>query len=515
MNSPCPFDKAQLAFSGSPVDQARCLLRFVKRGGEVDDSPVALPPVLAELLADPKAVDITAAQLRLYLRKRGIAESTVGGSVSEPVCHADSDNPAAPLARYFVIHDTSTKLSAKQTFDPGLIDSPAWRGNQLASLARGKTHIYITRLGETLTDNTYSTPWRATQFELKTGPKPSLYKALFLHHELIQPRMGPGKSDIDSPDPGFTPAQYERLALQYIIASVRRGSWMVPAFHCVLDLHVGDHDDPQHFDLAAWSRALGTMLADARGHDVDAVENLAALTAIGSAGKYTTPAASSRTKDGKGGSTTTGLSGKFFEPSPGVEVVDATETLSASRDGHALGAPRTVRQVRTKNDGKSVVEQRDYCWGKRTLPSAELLDNHPGFGQDDSVFAGKATFFGKSDPEDEGTGTGAFGTVQTNSSVFGVSLKRARLLAEKLAMEDENRVLHPTDKGLRAVVEVFFPESGRLARLPLVDVGPGTSGPARTAIADLTVAAACFLQKLDEKDIKKLDNIVVQARVVA
>lgn len=82
-------------------------------------------------------------------------------------------------------------------------------------------------------------------------------------------------------------------------------------------------------------------------------------------------------------------------------------------------------------------------------------------------------------------------------------------------MEDENRVLHPTDKGLRAVVEVFFPESGRLARLPLVDVGPGTSGPARTAIADLTVAAACFLQKLDEKDIKKLDNIVVQARVVA
>jgi len=45
---------------------------------------------------------------------------------------------------------------------------------------------------------------------------------------------------VDSPDPGFTPAQYERLALQYIIASVRRGSWMIPAFHCVLDSSPAD-----------------------------------------------------------------------------------------------------------------------------------------------------------------------------------------------------------------------------------------------------------------------------------
>ena len=63
--------------------------------------------------------------------------------------------------------------------------------------------------------------------------------------------------------------------------------------------------------------------------------------------------------------------------------------------------------------------------------------------------------------------------------------------------------------------EVFFPKTGRLARLPLVDVGPGTTGPAKTAIADLTVAAAAFLQTLTEKDMKKLDNIEVSARIVA
>ena len=71
------------------------------------------------------------------------------------------------------------------------------------------------------------------------------------------------------------------------------------------------------------------------------------------------------------------------------------------------------------------------------------------------------------------------------------------------------------EKGLRAIVEVFYPDTGRLVRLPLVDVGPGTSGPARTAIADLTVAATAFLQELTEQDIKKLDNIKVRARIVA
>jgi hypothetical protein len=511
MNTPCPFDKPQLSFAGSPLEQARCLLRFVKRGAEVDDTPAVLPPVLSGLLANPQAVDITAAQLRLFLQKRGIAEGTVGGSVSDRVCHADSDNPTAPLARYFMIHDTSTKLAPKQTFDPQFINSLDWRGNQLAKLGRGLTHVYITRLGETLTDRPYTTPWRATKFEAQT----TLYRGLFLHHELIQPRMGPGKSDIDAPDPGFTPEQYARLALQYVIASVRRGSWMVPTFHCVVDLHVGDHDDPQHFDLAAWGGALEATLADVRGHVIDAPASLTALVAIDSSEKFTTPAASSRTQNGKGGSTTTGLSGKLFEPSPGVEVIDATETLSAFRDGHALGPPRTVRQVRTKKNGTTVVEQADYCWGKRTLPSAELVDNHPGFGDDRSVFAGKATFFGNSDPEDEGTGTGVFGTVQTDSSVFGVSLKKAQLIAEKLMTEDKNHVLRPTDKGLHAIVEVFFPTTGRLARLPLVDIGPGTTGAAKTAIADLTVSATAFLQTRTEKEIKKLDNIAVQARIVA
>ena len=297
-----------------------------------------------------------------------------------------------------------------------------------------------------------------------------------------------------------------------MIASVRRGNWMVPAFHCVLDLHVGDHDDPQHFDLAVWGAALEKMVADVRADD-GGVQRMV-MASLAAPDDFSTPAAQSRTKNGKGGSKTSGLQGKVRAPAPGVEVIDACETLTAFREGKSLGPAKTARQIRTKTAGTTVIEQTDYCWGTRSLPNAELVDTSPGLDGGGDAFNGKATFFGKGDTEDEGTGSLIFGTVQTDSSVFGISLKKAHLLELGLAIEQKG-VLHPTDKGLRAVVEVFFPGTGRLARLPLVDIGPGNTGAARTAVADLTVAAAAFLQQLTEKDIKKLDNIVVQARVIA
>jgi hypothetical protein len=295
MSAPCPFDAERLTFAGSPVEQARCLLRFVKRAGEVNGTPAKLPQSLADLLSDPLNLGITKTRLRSYLQKLGIPESTVGGSMTDRVCHADNDSPSAPLARYFVIHDTSSKLAKGQTFDPAFINSANWSGNRLSALLRGRGHIYITRLGQTLTDVDYRTPWRATRFELK--PKHTHYKGLFLHHELVQPRMGRGKSDVEAPDPGFTPEQYARLALQYVIASVRRGNWMVPAFHCVLDLHIGDHDDPQHFDLAAWGAALEKTVADVRAEDGAAQRMV--MASLAAPDDFSTPAAQSRTKNGK------------------------------------------------------------------------------------------------------------------------------------------------------------------------------------------------------------------------
>ena len=230
---------------------------------------------------------------------------------------------------------------------------------------------------------------------------------------------------------------------------------MIPAFHCVLDLHVGDHDDPQHFDIAAWSDALQERIVTL--HNVDAPHpTMRVMAAVAAADDFSTPTARSRTKSGKGGSKTTGLRGKLLQPAQGVEVIDATETLTAFRDGHALGDARTVRQVRTKKDGKTLIEQPDYCWGK-PLPNAELIESSPGFGHKADFFEGKATFFGKSDTEDEGTGSAAFGTVQTDSSVFGVSLKRARLISEGLARQDAKHVLRPTERAFVPSLRCSFP----------------------------------------------------------
>jgi hypothetical protein len=90
-------------------------------------------------------------------------------------------------------------------------------------------------------------------------------KGLFLHVELVQPRRrdprgGPG-NDALAPTPGFTPAQYGTLALLYVVASVRAGRWLVPAFHATLDEGIPDaHDDPQRFDLARFDAAVGDLV---------------------------------------------------------------------------------------------------------------------------------------------------------------------------------------------------------------------------------------------------------------
>ena len=94
---------------------------------------------------------------------------------------------------------------------------------------------------------------------------PSSKRGLFIGIENIQPRIGlpavpaPGKkaNDLIAPDPGFTPAQYRRLALLYVAAGVRRGRWLIPAFHAVVDSRYADgHDDPQNFDMRAFSDAV-------------------------------------------------------------------------------------------------------------------------------------------------------------------------------------------------------------------------------------------------------------------
>lgn len=65
MTTPCHFSESDLQFSGTPVQQAACLLRKVKVLGNVDDAMATLPQVLIDTVGKP--VDFTRAQLQAYL----------------------------------------------------------------------------------------------------------------------------------------------------------------------------------------------------------------------------------------------------------------------------------------------------------------------------------------------------------------------------------------------------------------------------------------------------------------
>ena len=71
------------------------------------------------------------------------------------------------------------------------------------------------------------------------------------------------RNDRIAPEPGLTDAQLDRLALVYVAASVRRGAWLIPAFHAAVEAGIPEaHDDPQNFDLARWAERLGRLIGE-------------------------------------------------------------------------------------------------------------------------------------------------------------------------------------------------------------------------------------------------------------
>ena len=282
----CDFDKSTLSFKGSAVTQAKCLLRKVTPGGVPGPILSRLPSSLDKLIDKPVKVSKTA--LREYLKKQGISEAALGGSIDDPISRGRNNDPLAPFARYFVIHDTSTPNLCVSTEFPSNIDQSSWEWNDLNKYKDSpNAHLYITRDGMSVTprDRTFQTPWRAAKLE---GPNNDIRaKGMFLHIENVQPRRcdpdlnQPGglepdrryfvldsrgekwvcRNDRIAADPGLSEKQMDRLALVYITASVRRGTWLIPAFHATVDAGIPDaHDDPQNFDLQKWVSRLCALL---------------------------------------------------------------------------------------------------------------------------------------------------------------------------------------------------------------------------------------------------------------
>jgi hypothetical protein len=98
------FNTGNFSFEGTPVDQARCLLRKVLPLGNVGDTAVVLPTLLEDLIG--KAVDISTASFADFLSEQGISEEDIGGAHTDPLSRTDGEDGPVKRASYFVIHDT-------------------------------------------------------------------------------------------------------------------------------------------------------------------------------------------------------------------------------------------------------------------------------------------------------------------------------------------------------------------------------------------------------------------------
>ena len=265
-NTPCKFDHTAVRFAGSPVEQTRCLLRPNRIGGVLGPERKKLPHPLEKLVG--QLVVLHKDKLRKYLKKRNVSEGALGGSLDLPLSSAQLPRNEYTPALYFVIHDTSSPYLKDDPFPQYFNTDKNWKGNDLEVwIKQPVAHIFVNRLGESLTTTPFNEPVRkgwGTKFarDLLTARE----KGLQLHIELIQPRRrdpnsSNPKNDRIAPVPGFTKQQYERLALLYVCASIRRGSWLVPAYHSAMDAGIKDaHDDPQNFELREFARALSSLI---------------------------------------------------------------------------------------------------------------------------------------------------------------------------------------------------------------------------------------------------------------
>ena len=246
----CRFDHVTLTFAGTPVEQARCLLRRVNQGGTAEPE-ADLPPTLAGLVGGRPNIDFV--KLAAALRKARIPLPA-----ASPVSETSDHRRAA----YFVIHDTSSPYIGTEEFTPNFDRSVRYNDINQFLGKDAVAHIFNDRWGRVSVGHDFEVGWRATKLERAVGEG---VRGRFLHIENLQPRRadpnGPPKNDRIGPEPGFTPRQYRTLGLLYVLASARLGQWMVPAFHANIDRGIPlAHDDPQHFDLAAFDREVERWL---------------------------------------------------------------------------------------------------------------------------------------------------------------------------------------------------------------------------------------------------------------
>jgi len=262
----CNFDSETLSFRGMPAQQAMCLMRGMDATRNLGPTLEGLPPGLAKRVGESSGLP-SRETLSAYLSKLDL-EWDFAMYLWQPISRAHDNDPDAPMAKYFVIHDTSGPNYGHRAF-PDDINTTSKINNLKTFVCNdewGKAHVVINRLGDSLLNHDFSIPWRETKFE-QAAEFGGALKGLFVHVEMIQPRRaGAGGGDGHSPDPAFTPAQYDRLALVYTVTSVRAGHWLIPAFHAALDADIRNgHDDPLNFKVESFADSIDRLMEQLQG----------------------------------------------------------------------------------------------------------------------------------------------------------------------------------------------------------------------------------------------------------
>lgn len=241
----CKWNTSMRTFTGPALEQALCLLTPVKATGSLSLPLTALPSSLEELTGQP--FSLPRQQVEKFLYQKNLAPQDYGGATGIRVSLAQGN-----AARYFVIHGTNHPQFDIFPFPSDINTSPII--NNFKQFGR-HYHVIINRSGHAHTALDFFTPLRATRFERKKAGKKA--KGLFLHVGLIQPlaRLQDGTHKI--PDPAFTKAQYQHLAICYIAASQRAGTWLIPAYAAVIDHSIAQGGKgPRGFSLVAWAEAI-------------------------------------------------------------------------------------------------------------------------------------------------------------------------------------------------------------------------------------------------------------------
>ena len=253
------FEKNTMQYKGDKQTQVKRLLKKVSLWGKVSANDASIDQAFLQLLNSP--IEPSKAQLQKYIQANNITTQETGGNINNGISFIVL-NGQKIYARYFVIHDVSSPVY-KDSF-PKNINEASWPFNNASKWNSKKTHTYVTRTGACNTVTDFSEGLRATKFELNTLGTAS--RGLFIHIELVQPRKYPPGNNANAPaapQPGFTDIQYVKLALLYVCAGVRKGEWLVPAFHAVVDEGLNDgHDDPQNFEVDKFTNAVLKLIAD-------------------------------------------------------------------------------------------------------------------------------------------------------------------------------------------------------------------------------------------------------------